>query len=84
MLNKVLCKVTSDEDKKNIQQLIEVAQPLLKLIQRCCEDDYAKYDKIADEDFKNPNWAIEQAYKIGLKKGLTILSEYVIIKDVKD
>lgn len=81
MRNKVLCKVKSEEEKKNLLELIKVSQPLLKVLQQCCLDDYAKYDKVADEDFKNPNWAIEQAYKLGLKKGLTKLSEYVIIEN---
>lgn len=83
MLNKVLCKVKSEQDKKAIRELIDVAQPLLRLIEQCCKDDYDKYDKVSDEDFKNPNWAIEQAYKLGLKKGLTMLSEYAIIDHVK-
>lgn len=64
-----------------MEELIEVAQPLLKLIKKCCEDDYNKLDKISDDDFDNPNWAIKRAYKDGLKRGLTILSEYVIIRD---
>ena len=84
MLNKVLCKVKTEKDKKAVKELIELSRPLLRLIEQCCKDDYNKYDKISDEDFKNPNWAIEQAYKLGLKKGLTMLSEYVIIDNAKD
>lgn len=79
MRNKVLCKVTSEKDKQKIKQQIEACQPLLRLIYECCLDDYEKADKVNDEDFKNPNWAYEQAYKIGLKKGLTKLLDYVII-----
>lgn len=79
MRNKVLCKVTSEEDKQKIKQQIEACQPLLRLIYECCLDDYEKAEKVNDEDFKNPNWAYEQAYKIGLKKGLTKLLDYVII-----
>ena len=79
MRNKVLCKVTSEEDKQKIKQQIESCQPLLRLIYECCLDDYEKAEKVNDEDFKNPNWAYEQAYKIGLKKGLTKLLDYVII-----
>ncbi len=79
MRNKVLCKVTSEEDKQKIKQQIEACQPLLRLIYECCLDDYEKADKVNDEDFKNPNWPYEQAYKIGLKKGLTKLLDYVII-----
>lgn len=81
MLNKVLCKATTNKDKEKLKELIEVSQPLLLAILQCCKDDYEKYDKVSDEDFKNPNWAIEQAYKLGLKKGLTKLSEYVIINN---
>lgn len=82
MRNKVLYKVSSKERQKMVE-LIEVAQPLLQLIKKKCLEDYDKFDKVDDEDFKNPNWAIEQAYKLGVKKGLTMLSEYVIIRDVK-
>lgn len=81
MRNKVLCKVKTEADKKKLLEMIEACQPLLKVIKQCCNEDYEKYDKVSDEDFKNPNWAIEQAYKLGLKKGLTKLSEYVIIEN---
>lgn len=84
MRNKVLCKVTTDADKQKIKQQIEACQPLLRLILECCLDDYERADKVDDEDFKNPNWAYEQAYKIGLKKGLTKLSEYVIMNLKKE
>ena len=39
-----------------------------------------KLDKIVEPDFSNPNWALEQAYNLGYKKGLTRLLKYVIIK----
>ena len=60
MRNKVLCKVT-DKDKKKIQQQIEVCQPLLQLIYQCCLEDYDKIEKVEDEDFDNPSWALKQA-----------------------
>ena len=30
-------------------------------------------------DFKSPSWAYEQAYNLGLKKGLTLFRKYAII-----
>lgn len=79
MRNKLLCRVEPSE-KKAFERLIKDAAPVLKLLEQCCLEEYEKADKVSDEDFKNPNWAIEQAYKIGLKRGLTKLREYVIIE----
>lgn len=47
------------------------------------DEDFEKADTINDEDFDNPAWAVKQAYKVGLKKGLTKLREYGIIGTVK-
>ena len=78
MHNKILCKIKESERTK-ILELIEVSQPLLKLIQQCCEDDLKKLKIISDNDFDNPSWPLKRAYKDGVIKGLTKLSEYVII-----
>lgn len=82
MLNKVLCKIP-EKERGAMKELITVSQPLLKLIYKCCEDDIKKIDVISDEDYINPAYPILRAYKDGLKKGLTKLTEYVIIEDVK-
>lgn len=79
MLNKVLCKLKTRKDKEAMSELITVSQPLLRLIKQCCDEDYEKADKISEDDFDCPNWALKRAYQDGLKKGLTKLSEYVII-----
>lgn len=47
------------------------------------EEDISKLDTVRDDDFDNPSWALKQAYKVGLKKGLTMLLEYGILGDVK-
>ena len=78
MRNKVLCKV-KEKDRAAMEELIKVAQPLLKLIQKCCEDDINKLSAIEDDDYTNPAFPILRAYKDGNKKGLTKLSEYVIM-----
>lgn len=78
MRNKVLCKV-KEKDRAALKETIEVAQPLLKLIQKCCEDELKKLDIINDSDYTNPAFPILRAYKDGVKKGLTKLSEYVIM-----
>lgn len=82
MLNKVLSKIP-EKDRARMKELIEVSQPLLRLILKCCEDDIKKLTGIDDEDYTNPAFPILRAYKDGMKKGLTKLSEYVIIDDVK-
>lgn len=82
MRNKVLCKVT-EKERAALKELIRVAQPLLKLIQQCCEDEIKKLEVIDDSDYTNPAFPILRAYKDGIKKGLTKLSEYVIIDNVK-
>ena len=78
MRNKVLCKVPAKERKK-MEELIQVSQPLLKLIKQLCEEDLKKQVGTDEEDFDCPSWALKRAYKDGLIKGLTKLSEYVII-----
>ena len=62
MRNKVLCKV-KEKDRAAMEELIEVAQPLLKLIQKCCEDDIKKLNVIEDDDYTNPAFPILRAYK---------------------
>ena len=78
MRNKVLCKV-KEKDRAAIEELVKVAQPLLKLIKQCCDDDIKKMDAICDEDYASPAFPTIRAYKDGIKKGLTKLSEYVIM-----
>lgn len=82
MRNKVLCKVP-EKDRAALKELIGVAQPLLKLIQQCCDEEIKKLDVIDDSDYTNPAFPVLRAYKDGIKKGLTKLSEYVIIDNVK-
>lgn len=62
-----------------MKELIEVSQPLLKLIQECINKDVQKYQKIEEDDYSNPAYPVLRAYKDGCIKGLTKLLEYVII-----
>lgn len=78
MPSKLLCRVKQDE-KKYYAAMMTEAQPLLIKLKQCIEEDMDKLDIIKDEDFDNPSWALKQAYKQGVKKGLTKLLEYVII-----
>lgn len=78
MRNKVLCKIP-EKDRAAMKEIIQVAQPLLKLIQQCCDEDIKKFDAICDEDYTSPAFPTIRAYKDGVKKGLTKLSEYVIM-----
>jgi hypothetical protein len=66
-----------------MKELIQVAQPLLKLIKQLCEEDLKKMVGSTEEDFDCPSWALKRAYKDGLIKGLTKLDEYVIIAPSK-
>lgn len=82
MLNKVLCRATPEE-KKELKRQIDLSQLLLNKLVELVQDDIESTDKVADEDFDNPSWALKQAYKIGYKKGLTRLLEYGILDCVK-
>lgn len=82
MLNKVLCRATPEE-KKELKRQIDLSQLLLNKLIELVQDDIEDNDKVADEDFDNPSWALKQAYKIGYKKGLTRLLEYGILDCVK-
>lgn len=82
MLNKVLCRATPEE-KKELKRQIDLSQLLLNKLVELVQDDIDDNDKVADEDFDNPSWALKQAYKIGYKKGLTRLLEYGILDCVK-
>ncbi len=83
MLNKVLCRATPEE-KKELKRQIDLAQLLLNKLVELVQDDIESADKVSDEDFDNPSWALKQAYKIGYKKGLTRLLEYGILSCVKN
>lgn len=82
MLNKVLCRATPEE-KKELKRQIDLSQLLLNKLVELVQDDIESTDKVSDEDFNNPSWALKQAYKIGYKKGLTRLLEYGILDCVK-
>lgn len=82
MLNKVLCRATPEE-KKELKRQIDLSQLLLNKLVELVQADIESTDKVADEDFDNPSWALKQAYKIGYKKGLTRLLEYGILDCVK-
>lgn len=81
MLNKVLCRV-STEEKESFKKMLRDSQPLLKKIQELVEEDINKLDIVDDDDFDNPSWALKQAYKVGYKRGLTKLLEYGILGSV--
>ncbi len=78
MLNKVLCRVPAEE-KESFKRLLRDSQPLLQKIMELVQEDVDKLDIVADDDFDNPSWPLKRAYKDGVIKGLTKLSEYVII-----
>lgn len=78
MRNKVLCKIP-EKEREAMKELIKAAQPLIKAIKQCCDDDIKKFDSICDEDYTSPAFPTIRAYKDGVKKGLTKLSEYVIM-----
>lgn len=78
MQNRLICR-TATKDKENVKGLINSAQPLLKLLKQCVEEDLAQADKFVESDLDSPSFAVKMAYREGLKKGLTKLLEYVII-----
>lgn len=73
-----MCRIKPKEREK-YKELIKVAEPLLLKINEIIDEDIKDIEE-AEEDFSKPSWALETAYKKGLKKGLTQLKKYVIIE----
>lgn len=78
-----MCKL-KPEERENYKELITVAQPLLLKLQELIDEDLAELDDPDKDDFTNPSWALEMAYKRGVKKGLTSLKKYVIMGTVNN
>lgn len=81
MPNKLMCKVKPAEREK-YKELMAVAEPLLLKIQELIDADIEELEDTDNDDFSNPSWALEMAYKRGIKKGLTSLKKYVIMGTV--
>lgn len=78
-----MCKL-KPEEREDYKELIAVAQPLLLKLQELIDEDLAELDDPDNDDFTNPSWALEMAYKRGVKKGLTSLKKYVIMGTVNN
>lgn len=79
MYNRLLKDCKTKQEKSELQELVQVASPLLNRILKVIDEELAELDKVDWEDFKNPSWALERAAKDGYKKGLTQLKKYVIM-----
>lgn len=79
MLNKLLCRVSQDE-KEQYRKLLKTSQPILLKLKEMVEEDIAHTEEVDEKDFENPAWALQQAYRLGLRKGLTKFLEYGIIE----
>lgn len=63
-----------------ITQLLS-SEILLKRMVQLIDKEIESVDN-STPDFSSPSWAYEQAYKLGLKKGLTLLRKYAIISNI--
>lgn len=68
-------------ERTEMEMLLQNAQKVIKLITEKATADYDRAFKSATSDLNNPNWALKQAFYQGVKKGLTILEDYAIIKE---
>lgn len=65
-------------DREIMKAQLVASGPLLRRLEELIKKEIDALDT-KDPDFNSPSWAYEQAFKLGLKKGLTSLSKYVII-----
>lgn len=74
----VLSGLKGPERDLMITQLLS-SEILLKRLQQLIDKEINSLDDITVEDFDSPSWAYKEAFKLGVKKGLTTLKKYVII-----
>ena len=51
MRNRVLCNVP-EKERQSFKELLTLAQPVLKAIQKCCDKDISKLEIIDDDDLE--------------------------------
>lgn len=74
----LLAGLKGNERDTMINQLL-ASQLLLKRMKEVIEKEINSLDDESTQDFDSPSWAYKQAFKLGVKKGLTNLLKYVII-----
>lgn len=74
----LLVGLKGNERDTMINQLL-ASQLLLKRMKEVIEKEINSLDDESTQDFDSPSWAYKQAFKLGVKKGLTNLLKYVII-----
>lgn len=77
MSNALILNGLKGKERQDMTNQIVSSERLLKRVEQLLQQEL---DKVVEPDFSNPNWALEQAYNLGYKKGLTRLLKYVIIK----
>ena len=65
-------------EAKKRESLLEVKEESIRTKNEL-DKEIKDLDNITYEDFDSPSWAYKQAFKLGIKKGLTSLKKYVII-----
>lgn len=66
-------------DREDMLNRIKASAPVLKRLEEVIDKELKKLSEDSP-DFEKSSWAYEQAYKLGLQKGLTTFKKYVIIK----
>lgn len=74
----ILSGLKGSERDLMITQLLN-SEILLKRLQQLIDKEINDLDNITVEDFDSSSWAYKEAFRLGLKKGLTTLKKYVII-----
>lgn len=74
----VLAGLKGQERDIMIAQLL-ASETLMKRIEALIDKEIKDLDTITVKDFDSPSWAYKEAFRLGVKKGLTSLRKYVII-----
>lgn len=73
----ILAGLKGDERSRVLSSMM-AARPFLDRLEYMIDKEIKDLDN-SIPDFDKASWAYEQAFKIGMKKGLTLLKKYAII-----
>ena len=79
----VRCRKRNPEEAANLEEAVKNSSIILNEIDKCFEVELKKLEAAIDEAaFNNCDWAMKQAFKEGVKKGLTIAKSYVRLCEI--
>lgn len=72
----------SPQELKDLEEVVANSAYILNEVAYCLNKELTKVSSVIDEEaFANCDWALKQAFKGGVKKGLTIALNYVKMSD---